>query len=92
MLSEAQQETIGASAEVLYGLIHSRYVLTAQGLAAMVRAFLSCCKCGVTGPPVCAYAVLVSMGVCFSFSTHSHVTPGGEVPPLRLWPLPTGYV
>ena len=42
MLSETQQETISASAEVLYGLIHARYILTAHGMAAMEEKFVHC--------------------------------------------------
>ena len=36
VLNEEQQEVIEAAAEVLYGLIHARYIVTTRGLATMV--------------------------------------------------------
>jgi hypothetical protein len=42
ILTEAQQGAVEAAAEVLYGLIHARYVLTARGLAAMADKFKGC--------------------------------------------------
>ena len=36
MFTEEQNELIESAAEMLYGLIHARYVLTSKGMAAMV--------------------------------------------------------
>ncbi|KYQ96685.1 putative casein kinase II beta chain (CK2) [Tieghemostelium lacteum] len=38
-LSEDQQETLERSADILYGLIHARYILTSKGLAHMHDKF-----------------------------------------------------
>jgi len=39
LLTEEQQETVDAAAEMLYGLIHARYLLTSKGLQAMYNKF-----------------------------------------------------
>lgn len=36
VFAEEQNELIEASADMLFGLIHARYILTTKGLAAMV--------------------------------------------------------
>lgn len=39
MFTEEQNELIESAAEILYGLIHSRYLLTSKGLAAMFEKY-----------------------------------------------------
>ncbi|VAI25827.1 putative casein kinase II subunit beta-4 [Triticum dicoccoides] len=42
VFADDQNELIVASAEMLYGLIHARYILTTKGLAAMLEKFKNC--------------------------------------------------
>jgi Casein kinase II regulatory subunit len=46
IFSEEQNELVESAADMLYGLIHSRYILTSRGLSVMVSSFnLSICLC-----------------------------------------------
>ena len=42
VLNEEQQEVIESAAEVLYGLIHARFIVTTRGLASMVHSLSFC--------------------------------------------------
>lgn len=43
---------VEASAELLYGLVHQRYILTRAGLQAMVRVFVNSLRLKVSRPVI----------------------------------------
>lgn len=76
MLTDEQNEMVESAAEMLYGLIHVRYILTSKGMNAMVNAsdtfslqvwclnVVCVCPLGVCWPVTCfnANCSIISLG------------------------------
>ena len=74
-MSESQQESVDAAAELLYGLIHARFILTAKGLTLMVRGRTGAGARGQPPPP--------------HTHTHALAPPHSSSPPASpLYPFP----